>query len=117
MWWCVYRRLRSLEGWGSGRCWSVACVGEEDAEGIVRVAGQAGQAESVGDEAEGVVGGAMWPVRQSGEYAGEGNGFGIGHQVAGQQGWEALPVVVRWGLVAQSRVRRVCQRWVMCCWW
>lgn len=26
-------------------------------------------------------------------------------------------MVVRWGLVAQNRVRRVCQRWVRCCWW
>lgn len=40
----------------------------------------------MGDEVEGVAGVAVWPVRQGGECAGESNGFGIGHQVAGQQG-------------------------------
>lgn len=63
----------------------MACVGEEGAEWVVRVGGQAGEAEPAGDESEGVVGGAMWPVRQGGECVGEGNGFRIDHQVAGQE--------------------------------
>lgn len=72
--------------WGSGWCWSVACVGEEDAERVVRVEGQAGKSESLGDEAEGLAGVAVWLVREGGECAGEGDGFWIGHQVSRQEG-------------------------------
>ncbi|CAB53298.1 hypothetical protein GTY87_40020 [Streptomyces sp. SID7813] len=64
----------------------MACVGEEDAEWVVRVACQAGQSEAVGDEGEGLAGVAVWPVREGGECAGEGDGFRVDHQVAGHQG-------------------------------
>lgn len=55
-------------------------------EGIVRVGGEAGQPESVGDESEGVVGGVACLVRQHGECAGQCDSLWVGHEVACQEG-------------------------------
>lgn len=81
--------------------WSAARVGEIGAERVVDGGGEARQAEPVGDEGEGVAGGVVVPARQGGgECAGEGDGVGVGDQVACQECGGGAAVIVRWGLVA-----------------
>jgi hypothetical protein len=62
-------------------------VGGEGGERVVVGEVQADQVEATGEEGDGVIGGVVLPVGLGGECVGEGDGFGVGDQVACQEVW------------------------------